>query len=164
MSDPIPESWHIFIEQYPQFMKLQRELGKTAWYPRDGWVSFIGHYHAGIYMQVYKGHWYNYTLDGVHLETGLTAESLASKTLRLDLHVGHRNLFDREQFNELTIPAMAEMVAEWEGDVTFSQRNLSDRLSLTVPFTKTGFHKQIAAAFTQLSALGPIIDDGLARL
>ena len=68
MSDPIPESWHIFIEQYPQFMKLQRELGKTAWYGRDGWVSFIGHYHAGIYMQIYKGHWFNYTLDGIHLE------------------------------------------------------------------------------------------------
>ncbi len=164
MSSSIPQSWQIFIEQYPQFMKLQRKLAAYDWYTNGGWVMFVGHYHAGIYMQLYKSHWHNYTLDGVHLETGMSAESLESKALQIDLHIGHRNLFDREKFNQITIPRMAEAVAGLGDEVTFSNRNLSERLSLEVKFTKTRFAEQLAEAFTHLSVLGPIIDEGLAQL
>ena len=164
MSNNIPESWQIFIEQYPQFMKLQRKLATMDWYINDGWVLFVGHFHAGIFMQLYKSHWFNYTLDGIHFETGLTAGSLTTKRLGIDLHIGHRNLFDREKFNELTVPLMAEVVAKWDGDVRFSGTNLSDRLSIKVAFTKTGFAEQLTQAFTRLSPLGAIIDEGLAQL
>jgi hypothetical protein len=164
MSESLPENWQIFIEQYPQFMKLQRKLATTDWFSQGGWSLFIGHYHAGIYAQIYKANWFNYSLDGIHFEAGITAESLKDKVARLDLHVGHRNLFDREKFNELTIPRMTDVVATWEGDIRFSTTNLSDRLSLEVPFTKTHFAEQLTNAFTQLSSLAPIIDDGLAQL
>lgn len=164
MTESIPESWQIFIDQYPQLMKLQRKLGTLGWYKNDGWTMFIGHFHAGIYAQIFKPHWYNYTLDGIHFETGLTAESLQTKTLGIDLHIGHKNLFDREKFNDITIPQMGKVIATWDNEVKFSPDNLSGRLSLTIPFTKTGFATQAANAFTQLCTLGVIIDDGIAQL
>ena len=85
--------------------------------------------------------------------------------MTIDLHVGHKNLFDRVQFNAFTVDRMEEVVTGWgtEG-VRFSRTNLSERLSLPVRFTKSGFGKQVAAALTQMSDLAPIIDDGLSRL
>lgn len=164
MVDQIPDSWQIFIEQYPQFMKFQRKLGTMDWYINDGWALFIGHFHAGIFVQIFKPHWYNQTLDGIHFETGLTAESLQSKMIGIDLHIGHKNLFDREKFNDLTIPHMAALVLTWENELKFSSNTLSSRLSMQMPFTKTGFATQLADAFTQLCSLGSIIDEGLAQL
>ena len=160
----LTQSWEIFIEQYPQFMKLMRELGKQDWYVHDGWTMFIGQYHAGIYAQVYKHNWFNYTLDGVHMEAGLTADSLTQKKLQIDLHVGHRNLFDRVKFNEYTIPRMAAVVETWNMTYKFSKTNLSERLSIWVPFTKSAFAKKVAVGFTQMAELGAIIDEGVARL
>lgn len=164
MPDTLPESWQIFIDHYLQFTKTHRKLATMEWFQTEGWSAFIGYYHAGIYMQVYKHNWFNYSLDGVHFETGLGAENLTAKTLQLDLHVGHRNLFDREKFNEFTIPRMAEVTQDWDNVVRFSKTNLSDRLSLNIRFTKTGFAKQVATAFQQLSTLAPIIDEGIAHL
>ncbi len=165
MSDNISPSWQVFIEQQPQLMKVLRQLSNMDWYGAGGWGSFIGPYHAGIYMQIAKGNWYNYGLDGIHLEFGLTEEALHAKTLSIDLHVGHRNLFDRQQFNALTVERMAEIVEGWDVEgLRFSRTNLSERLSMPVRFTKSGFGKQVAAALAQMSELAPIIDDGLARL
>jgi len=162
--EELTENWNIFIEQYPQFIKLQRELAKRDWYVNDGWTMFIGQYFAGIYAQVYKTNWFNYTLDGVHIETGMTAESLAENKLQIDLHIGHRNLFDREKFNEFTIPEMAKIIEEWDVPKKFSEKNLSDRLSIWVPFTKTSFAKKIAVGFDLMCSLGDVIDNGIARL
>lgn len=164
MSESVERGWMIFIEQYPQFMKLIRKLGGQDWYVEGGYATFIGQYPAGIYAQVYKSNWHNYTLDGIHFETGLTAENMAEKKLQLDLHIGHRNLFDREKFNQLSIPRMAEVVENWDEEVKFSKSNLSDRMSLWIKFTKTGFADQLSAGFARLAQLSPIIDDGLAKL
>ena len=158
-------TWQLFIDQHPQCMKVLRQLSNLEWYQTGGWSSFIGPYHAGIYMQVAKGNWYNYGLDGIHFEFGLTQENLDAKSLSIDLHVCHKNLFDRERFNVLTIERMEDVVNSWETDgIRFSRTNLTERLSLPVRFTKTGFGKQIAAALTQMSDLAPIIDDGLNQL
>ncbi len=165
MTTEVSLSWQLFIDQHPQCMKVLRQLSNLDWYQTGGWASFIGPYHAGIYMQVAKGNWYNYGLDGIHFEFGLTQESLDAKTLSIDLHVCHKNLFDREQFNALTIDRLEEVVNGWEAEgIRFSRTNLTDRMSLPVRFTKTGFGKQVAAALTQMSELAPIIDDGLNRL
>jgi len=165
MSTTIEPSWQLFIEQHPQFMKVLRQLSNTDWYAQGDWASFIGHYQRGIYMQIAKGNWYNYGLDGIHFETGLTEEALAAKVLTIELHIGHRNLFDREQFNVLTVERLAEVVDRWNVEgLYFSRTNLSERLRLPLRFTKSGFGKQVAAAFTQLSELAPILDDGLAQL
>ena len=146
-------------------MKVLRQLSNLAWYQTGGWSSFIGHYHAGIYMQFAKGNWFNYGLNGIHFEFGLTQENLDAKTLTVDLHVCHKNLFDRQNFNNLTVDRMEEVVNSWEAEgIRFSRTNLTERLSLPVRFTKTGFGKQIAAAMTQMSELAPIIDDGLSHL
>lgn len=164
MTENVPPAWQIFIEQYPQFMKLMRSLGKTDWYPRDHWAMFIGQYHAGIYFQLYKPNWYNFTLNGIHIETGMTAENLETKRLRIDLHIGHANLFDREKFNALTIPHIEALVATWNGEVHLSKNNLSDRMHTEVKFTKSGFAKQLTDELTRWSALGTIIDEGLAKM
>ena len=165
MATEISSSWQLFIEQHPQCMKVLRQLSATDWYAAGGWTSFIGPYHAGIYMQVAKGNWYNYGLDGIHFEFGLTAENLAAKSLSIDLHVGHRNLFDRERFNALTVERMEEIASAWNIDgLRFSRTNLSERLSMPVRFTKSGFGKQVAAALTRMSELAPVIDNGLAQL
>ncbi len=146
-------------------MKVLRQLNGMDWYAAGGWASFIGPYHAGIYMQIAKGNWYNYGLDGIHFEFGLTEEALAAKTLSIDLHVGHRNLFDRQQFNALTVERMAKIVEGWDVEgLRFSSTNLSERLSMPVRFTKSGFGTQVAASLAQMSELAPIIDDGLDRL
>lgn len=161
----ISASWQLFIEQQPQCMKVLRQLSNRAWYASEGWASFIGPYHAGIFMQIAKGNWYNHGLDGIHFEFGLTEETLAAKRLTIDLHVGHKNLFDRERFNELTVARMAEVVESWEVEgLRFSRTNLSERLSMPVRFTKSGFGKQVAEALTTMRELAPVIDDGLARL
>ena len=161
----VSPSWQLFIDQHPQCMKVLRQLSNLDWYQTGGWSSFIGPYHAGIYMQVAKGNWYNYGLDGIHFEFGLTQENLDAKSLSIDLHVCHKNLFDRGQFNSHTVERMEEVVNGWGVDGTrFSRTNLTERLSLPVRFTKSGFGKQVAAAITQMSELAPIIDDGLDRL
>jgi hypothetical protein len=59
---------------------------------------------------------------------------------------------------------MATLVQSWGDDYTFSFDNLSARLSVDVPFTKSGFAEQVTAELTRWSHLGPIIDDGLSRL
>ena len=165
MSTTISPSWQFYIEQHPQCMKVLRQLSNADWYAAGGWASFIGPYHAGIFMQFAKGNWYNYGLDGIHFEFGLTEEAMAAKTLTIDLHVGHRNLFDRARFNALTVERLEEIAAGWNVEgLRFSRTNLSERLSLPVRFTKSGFGKQVAAALTQLNQLTPIINDGLARL
>ncbi|MXX26193.1 MAG: hypothetical protein F4Z82_12225 [Caldilineaceae bacterium SB0668_bin_21] len=165
MTSEVSPSWQLFIDQHPQCMKVLRQLSNLEWYQTGGWSSFIGPYHAGIYMQVAKGNWYNYGLDGIHFEFGLTQESLDAKTLSIDLHVCHKNLFDREKFNALTIDRLEEVANGWEAEgIRFSRTNLTDRMSLPVRFTKTGFGKQVSAALTQMSELAPIIDDGLNRL
>ena len=164
MADTISDDWQLYIEQYPQMMSLIRQLGKQGWYVQDGWTAFIGHYHAGIYLQVFKPHWFNQAGDGIHLETGVNAETLANKVAGIDLHIGHKNLFDRDRFNAYATPRMAALVNTWEGDLWFKSHTVSERLGMQVKFTKTNFPKQMAAAFTQLAALGPIIDEALAQL
>ncbi|MCA9973703.1 MAG: hypothetical protein KC425_25995 [Anaerolineales bacterium] len=165
MNAELSDGWPIFIAQYPQFTKVHRALAKMDWFADQGWSVYIGYYFAGIFMQVYRAHWFNHGLDGVHFETGFTAESLETGELRIDLHIGHRNLFDRARFNELTVPRMAVAAAALGDKVQFNARNLSDRLYVMVPFTKSGFGKQVAAGFAELcTTFGPIIDDGLAQL
>ncbi|MCZ0937386.1 MAG: hypothetical protein OXJ55_02020 [Caldilineaceae bacterium] len=165
MTTEVSPSWQLFIDQHPQCMKVLRQLSNLEWYQTGGWSSFIGPYHAGIYMQVAKGNWYNYGLDGIHFEFGLTQENLDAKTLSIDLHVCHKNLFDREKFNALTIDRLEEVANSWEAEgIRFSRTNLTDRMSLPVRFTKTGFGKQVSAALTQMSELAPIIDEGLNEL
>lgn len=164
MAETIPESWQIFMDQYPQMMSVIRQLAKQDWYMRDGWTAFIGHYHSGIYLQVFKPHWFNQTGDGIHLETGLDAPALANNTTGIDLHITHKNLFDRDRFNAYATAPMQSLVEAWSGDVWFKSHTISERLGMRVKFTRTNFPKQMAAAFTQLSTLGPIIDAGLAQL
>ncbi|MBZ0299447.1 MAG: hypothetical protein K8J31_06905 [Anaerolineae bacterium] len=164
MTNPIPEDWHIFMDQYSPMMSVIRQLAKQDWYVREGWTAFLGHYHAGIYLQVFKPHWFNHTGDGIHLETGLTAETLQNRATGIDLHITHKNLFDRDRFNAYATPRMKALVESWPDEIWFKEHTVSERLGLSVRFTKTNFPQQMAAAFTRLSALGPIIDAGLAQL
>lgn len=158
------ESWLFYREHYPLLMKTMRKLGQSDWFIDGGYATFVGHYHAGAYVQVYKSHWFNTTLDGIHFEVGIETDCFTKRHVQIDLHIGHRNLFDRVKFNELTVPAMQSVVAGWDEDLRFSKTNLTERLNLQWKVTKTKFAEQLATGFGQMAQLGPIIDEGLSKL
>jgi len=159
------ESWEIFVEQYPQVMKAYRRMAKMDWFDEGNWVAFVGHYTNGIFMQVYKPHWYNNEFEGIHFELGLDARCLGSKIANVQLHITHKNVLpDRDQFNQDTIPRMAALVRDWDGRYELSETKLSERLNLNIPFTQTNFAQKVADEFAQVCQLGTIIDETLARL
>lgn len=71
---------------------------------------------------------------------------------------------DRDQFNQYTIPRMAELVRPWGSRYELSETKLSDRLNLTVPFTQTNFVQKVADEMAQVCQLGGLIDEALSRL
>jgi hypothetical protein len=161
----LTESWAIFVEWYPQVMKAYRRIAKTEWFQDGRWVAFVGHYTSGIFMQVYKPHWYNHDFDGVHFELALDARCVTNKAASIQLHVTHKNVLpDRELFNQYTIPRMAELVRPWGPRYELSETKLSERLNLNVPFTQTNFAQQVADEMTRISQLGGIIDEALSQL
>jgi hypothetical protein len=158
-------SWTLFVDQYPQVLAAYRRMARLDWFVRDGWGAFVGYYTHGIFMQVYKPHWYNQTFDGIHFELALDATCVANKTASIQLHITHKAVLpDREQFNALTIPRMKQFMSDWDSRYELSETKLSERLNLNVPFTKSNYAPKIAEAFAQICQLGPIIDDALAEL
>ena len=161
----LTESWEIFVEQYLQVMKAYRRIAKTVWFQNGLWVAFVGHYTNGIFMQVYKPHWYNHEFEGIHFELALDARCLQNKVASIQLHITHKNVLpDREQFNQYTIPRMAEMVRPWGPRYELSETKLSERLNLNVPFTQTNFAQQVADELARVCQLGTIIDEAMSRL
>ena len=161
----LPEGWQIFVEQYPQVMKAYRRMAKLDWFQNDHWVAFVGHYTHGIFMQVYKPHWYNHELDGIHFELALDAHCVKNSVASVQLHITHKNILpDREQFNQYTVPRMAELVGPWGPRYELSETKLSERLNLNVPFTQTSFAQKVADEMAQVCQLGGIIDEALSRL
>lgn len=159
------DSWAIFIEQYPQVMKAYRRMAKQAWFQDGHWAAFVGHYPHGIFMQVYKSHWYNQEFDGIHIELALDAGCLKSNLANIQLHITHRNVLpDRERFNQVTIPRMAAMVNEWGPRYELSQTRLSERLNLNVLFAQSTFARKVADEMAQVCHLGVVIDEALAEL
>lgn len=159
------DSWQIFVEQYPQVMKAYRRLAKTDWFQQENWVAFVGHYTHGIFMQLYKPHWYNHELEGIHFELALDARCLERHVASIQLHITHKNLLpDRDQFNQLTIPRMAEVVPHWGPRYELSTTKLSERLNLNVPFSPSNFAQKVADELAQVCQLGGIIDEALSQL
>lgn len=159
------ESWEIFVEWYPQVMKAYRRIAKTDWFQKENWAAFVGHYTNGIYMQLYKPHWYNHEFEGIHFELALDARCIERKTASIQLHITHKNLLpDRERFNQYTIPRMAELVRSWGPAYELSETRLSERLSLNVTFTQTNFAQKVADELSQVCQLGTIIDEALSHL
>src|SRR5947209_17222201 len=146
-------------------MKAYRRIAKTEWFQDENWVAFVGHYTSGIFMQVYKPHWYNHEFEGIHFELALDARCLKSSVASVQLHITHKNVLpDRDQFNQDTIPRMAELVRPWGSRYELSETNLSERLNLNVPFTQTSFAQKVADEMAQVCQLGGIIDEALSRL
>jgi hypothetical protein len=161
----LTESWQIFVEQYPQVMKAYRRMAKMDWFQKGHWVAFVGHYTHGIFMQVYKPHWYNQEFEGIHFELALDAHCLKNRVASIQLHITHKNVLpDREQFNQYTIPRMAELVSQWDSRYELAKTRPSERLNLHVPFTQTNFAQKVAGEMAQVCQLGVIIDEALSQL
>jgi hypothetical protein len=161
----LTESWRVFVDQYPQVMKTYRRIAKMEWFRNGNWVAFVGHYTNGIFMQIYKPHWYNHEFDGIHFELALDARCVENRVASIQLHITHKSVLpDRDQFNDYTIPRMAECVRQWGARYEFSESKLSERLNLNVPFTPTNFAQKVADELTQICRLGDIIDEALTRL
>lgn len=160
----LSDSWRVFVDQYPQVMKAYRRVAKADWFRDGGWVGFVGHYTHGIFLHVYKPHWYNQELDGIHFELALDADAVKRKVANIQLHITHKNILpDREGFNQYTIPRMSNLVRGWGPRYDLSETKLSERLNLNVPFTNSNFAAKVADEFAQVCQLGWIIDEGLAR-
>ncbi|MEZ4616820.1 MAG: hypothetical protein R2867_15130 [Caldilineaceae bacterium] len=158
-------SWELFVEQYPLVMAAYRKVAWMAWFQEEGWVAFVGHYTHGIFMQLYKPHWYNGEFDGIHFELALDAKCVENKVASIQLHITHKALLpDRDRFNALTIPRMKQVVADWDARYEFSETKLSERLNLTVTVTKSSFAKRVSDELAQVCRLGVIIDEALAEL
>ena len=161
----LTEGWEIFMEQYPQVMKAYRRMAKMDWFQHGNWVAFVGHYTNGIFMQVYKPHWYNHEFAGIHFELALDARCLKSNAASVQLHITHKSVLpDRGQFNQYTIPRMAELVRPWGPRYELSETNLSERLNLNIPFAQSNFAQKVADEMAQVCQLGVIIDEALSRL
>ncbi len=159
------ESWELFVEQYPQIMKAYRRMAKMDWFQQGNWTAFVGHYTNGIFMQVYKPHWFNQEFEGIHFELALDAGCVQRKTASIQLHITHKSVLpDRDAFNQYTIPRMAALVGEWEARYEFSETKLSERLNLNVPFTQTNFGQRVSDELSMVCRLGDIIDDALIQL
>ncbi len=161
----LTEGWQICVEQYPQVMKAYRRMAKMDWFQNGRWMAFVGHYTNGIFMQLYKPHWYNQEFDGIHFELALDARCVENSVASLQLHITHKNVLpDREQFNRYTIPRMAELVRPWGPRYELSETKLSERLNLNIPFTQTNFAQKVADEMAQVCQLGEIIDEALSVL
>ena len=159
------KSWELFVEQYPQVMAAYRKMARMDWFKRGGWVAFVGHYTHGIFMQVYKPHWYNQTFDGIHFELALDSKCMENRTASIQLHITHKAVLpDRDRFNAVTIPRMKQAVEKWPPRYQLSETKLSERLNLDVPFTKSNFAQKVSEEFTQICILGFIIDEALDEL
>jgi len=124
-------SWTLFVEQYPQVMAAYRKIARMDWFKDGGWVAFIGHYTHGIFMQIYKPHWYNQEFDEIHFELALDARCIENRTTSIQLHITHKAVLpDREQFNAVTVPKMKKIVEKWGPEYEFSETKLSERLNL----------------------------------
>lgn len=158
-------SWQIFVEQYPQVMKAYRRMAKWQWFQNGHWVAFVGHYTNGIFMQLYKPHWYNQQFDGIHFELALDARCLKEKVANIQLHITHKNVLpNRDEFNKYTIPRMAEQVCHWGPRYELSETKLCERLNLNVPFTQSSFAQRVSDEMATVCQLGVIIDDALSEL
>lgn len=145
----LPDSWKIFVQQYPQVMKAYRRIAKTDWFQEGHWVAFVGHYTGGIFLPVYKPHWYNQEFEGIHFELALDSRCVQNKAANIQLHITHRNILpDRDLFNQYTIPRMAVVVNQWDSRYEFSETKLSERLNLNVPFTQSNFAHKVADELT----------------
>jgi len=159
------ESWELFVEQYPSVMVAYRKMARTDWFQEGGWVAFVGHYTNGIFMQVYKPHWFNHEFEGIHFELALDAHCVRNQTASLQLHITHKSVLpDRERFNAVTIPQMKEVMAGWHERYELSETKLSERLNLNIPYTKSNFAQRVSSESAQVCILGAVIDEALSEL
>lgn len=165
MSTKLAPDWILFAEQFPEFMKTYRRLARERWFKDEGWTAFIAHYREGIFMQIYKLHWYNHEHEGIHLELALNADLLARREANLQLHVTHKNLLpNRTRFNEATAPAMRKLIEDLGEPFQFREDRLSERVSVNFRFGRSNFAEKAAGCSVKLRPLGDIIDDALLRL
>lgn len=165
MNPMLTPDWVLFAEQFPEFMKTYRRLARERWFKDEGWTAFIAHYREGIFMQVYKLHWYNHEHEGIHLELALNAELLERREGNLQLHVTHRHMLpDRAKFNESTAPAMKNLIAGLGDNFEFCDDRLSERVNVAFAFNRSNFATKAADCIFQLRPLGDIIDDALFKL
>ena len=61
----LDEGWQIFVEHYPRMMQTYRKIARSEWFKNGHWAAFVGRYPHGIYMQIFKPHWFNQELEGI---------------------------------------------------------------------------------------------------
>jgi hypothetical protein len=158
----LDEGWQVFVEQYPSVMQVYRKIARTEWFHSGRWAAFVGRYPHGIFMQLFKPHWFNQELDGIHFELALDSRCLRNHSASIQLHITHKSVLpDREAFNQYTIPRMAAIVSQWGSRYELSTTRLSERLNLNVPFTRTSFAPKVADEIAQVCQLGEVIDEAL---
>ena len=85
-------------------------------------------------MQIFKPHWFNWELEGIHFELAMNEECLKQKSANLQLHIIHRSVLpDRAQFNGYTIPKFKAEMKDWHTKYEVSETKQSERLNINIP-------------------------------
>ncbi|MDA1190736.1 MAG: hypothetical protein O3A46_03515 [Candidatus Poribacteria bacterium] len=159
------DGYAVFTEQFPEFMKVYRRIAKTDWFQQGGWTAFIGSFTHGIYMQVFKPHWFNAELDGIHFELAMNRQLLDNRIANLQLHITHKSVLpDRDAFNAATIPLFKRAMSDWDAKYELSETKPSERVNLNIPYTNSTFAAKVGDEIGRVCELGAIIDDTLRDL
>lgn len=151
MKQTLTSDWSLFTEQ--------------AWFQNEGWTAFIAHYRDGIYMQIYKLHWYNQLHEGIHLELAQNEQLRNKKQINLELHAHKEGLGPiRDQLNDEIAVALQTFIQELGTPFEFREKSLSAKISATFACSPTNFAVKAAQQITLLRPIGKIIDDALIRL
>lgn len=162
---PLTVDWQVYLQLYPHFMATFRRIAKQPWYREGQWCSFVAHYAGGIFMQVFKPHWRNEQLEGIHFELACDARCLSAGIASLQLHITHKNVLpDRDRFNEASIPRFERAMQGWGPEYTLSRTKLSERVNTSFAFSASNFAEKAAKEIAQLCSLGDAIDATLAEL
>lgn len=155
------ESWSIFIQYYPLFKKLERQLVCQPWFA-DGWIFYTGHFNEGIFLQLYKTGWHNYNQRGIHLETWISLDGVRNRSVPVVLHI-EREAPHRKEFNRLLTERGISLMTSWPG-YSVSRTNTMERFIHRFPLSRNTLVKQLTEEFSRVQEIGTIIDSVLATL
>jgi hypothetical protein len=152
----------IFDAWRPFFEELAMRLAAEPWW-RDGWTSRAGRFEEGIYFQLYKPGWHNENLMGVHLETWVTIDGMATMSLPVVLHVEPETP-ERERFNALLVARASSVMAGWPGRVVPIEEDPTERYVVRLPLSLPDLSDRLAAEFRRMGEIGEMVDATLKSL
>ena len=91
------------------FRNLEKRLTQSSWFEND-WVI----YNRGVYLQLYKGNWYNDNQGGVHFETYIEAPQVKQKEFPICMHA-EEDCPSSQTFIQDFLALEGDRIRSWKG-------------------------------------------------